>query len=976
MAAPFASEDLEKLKKFIDFVSQNPLILNMPQLEFVKIFIEKFGGKVPEGTFEMPAGGKCPFGGNIKTEAKTSSVPHEEENNAEAEMDVESDESEIELDMEVASARRTENNTTTDTTETPNVVYLEEKPYKRCNRKRKSMKSEKSKRKSKTKIAKKKVRCFNNVNMDPLYTSEILIKTEQTDDEELIGQSSRYNNPTHIDDMFDDKDADFVLESDKDDEPLIMLRKKRGRPAKYPPRDDLFDDRRRKEPRPIICGSLCKQKCAEKFTEKQRILMCDHYWNLNREKRIDYIRSHTKAKRSIRLRRRGECKRNNVCVYYLEDVALQNAALIRVCRSYFEATLRLSHYDIKKALDGFELQPELEVKPVIIETKESRNYRNQYTKRKEVEQTLDPVTGNLVPLYACASENITNLSSTDGSKLKKKRIRRDPTQPVARSPRPINCAERCIYKCHTKFTEEQRQQICSNFWTMDYKRRKDFILSRVETREILYETTPEFRKSNRPPRTYHTRFYLRAGLHGENQRVCKSFMMATLRIGHHFISNALQFADQTTGYYTGGDRRGQHTPGNKISSERIEEIKQHIAAYPTWMPNKKTTGIMPSVEKIIKIESSIESHMDPLHTPELVPKSEEIDIFEDEDEDFGNDDDDDNEFEPDSEQDDNEPLIKLKKKPRRLIRRRTLKYGVIPPDRVPEQSTIDFSKNSTEEEIDKASELRSEAAAAYSEQRYGEAIDFYTQAIELNPGNALFHAKRGQAFLKLQKPNACIRDCNRALAINCDSAAAYKFRGRAHRLLGNWEEAAKDLRQACKLDFDEEADEWLREVTPNAKKIEQHRLKQQRKKDERDRKAREVRREKARTEASQQQQQQQQEKNDNTSMPGGFSAGANLIDLLSSINDPEVMAALQDILKNPANIEKYKSNPKLAKIIDVFKSSFPCGVGGFPGGFPGSFPSTAGANDTDDGNTATAPPNSEDNKPQSKKPDFVDDGLD
>lgn len=43
---------------------------------------------------------KCPFGGNIKTEAKTSSVPHEEENNAEAEMDVESDESEIELDME------------------------------------------------------------------------------------------------------------------------------------------------------------------------------------------------------------------------------------------------------------------------------------------------------------------------------------------------------------------------------------------------------------------------------------------------------------------------------------------------------------------------------------------------------------------------------------------------------------------------------------------------------------------------------------------------------------------------------------------------------------------------------------------------------------------------------------------------------------------------------------------------------------
>jgi hypothetical protein len=35
------------------------------------------------------------------------------------------------------------------------------------------------------------------------------------------------------------------------------------------------------------------------------------------------------------------------------------------------------------------------------------------------------------------------------------------------------------------------------------------------------------------------------------------------------------------------------------------------------------------------------------------------------------------------------------------------------------------------------------------------------------------------------------------------------------RLLGHWAEAAQDLRNACKIDFDEQADEWLREVTPN-----------------------------------------------------------------------------------------------------------------------------------------------------------------
>ena len=36
-------------------------------------------------------------------------------------------------------------------------------------------------------------------------------------------------------------------------------------------------------------------------------------------------------------------------------------------------------------------------------------------------------------------------------------------------------------------------------------------------------------------------------------------------------------------------------------------------------------------------------------------------------------------------------------------------------------------------------------------------------------------------FLKLQKPNAAIRDCNEAVKINPDSAQGYKWRGKAHR---------------------------------------------------------------------------------------------------------------------------------------------------------------------------------------------------
>jgi len=36
-------------------------------------------------------------------------------------------------------------------------------------------------------------------------------------------------------------------------------------------------------------------------------------------------------------------------------------------------------------------------------------------------------------------------------------------------------------------------------------------------------------------------------------------------------------------------------------------------------------------------------------------------------------------------------------------------------------------------------------------------------------------------YVKLQKPNAAIRDCDKAIEMNPDSAQPYKWRGKAHR---------------------------------------------------------------------------------------------------------------------------------------------------------------------------------------------------
>lgn len=316
--------------------------------------------------------------------------------------------------------------------------------------------------------------------------------------------------------------------------------------------------------------------------------------------------------------------------------------------------------------------------------------------------------------------------------------------------------------------------------------------------------------------------------------------------------------------------------------------------------------------------------------------------------------------------------------------------GCIEPDNDEPQQMGDSLKEPTEEEIDKSSELRAQAAAAYSEQKYVEAISFYTEAIQTNPTNALFYAKRGQAFLKLKKPNACVRDCDRALELNCDSAAAFKFRGRAHRLLGNWIPAAADLRQACKLDFDEEADEWLREVQPNAKKIEQHKIKQERKtteKELRDKQERIKRAQEANKKASEEQTKFDPRAFDFGNGGTGTGAGAggtgtgggadfSQADILNAFKDPEVSAALQDIMTNPGNISKYQSNPKVMGLISKIGMAMEGGGGGAGGGFPGMFPGAGGFPGFGAGTGPTGGANTDSTKKPPPPTDFQDDGLD
>ena len=108
-------------------------------------------------------------------------------------------------------------------------------------------------------------------------------------------------------------------------------------------------------------------------------------------------------------------------------------------------------------------------------------------------------------------------------------------------------------------------------------------------------------------------------------------------------------------------------------------------------------------------------------------------------------------------------------------------------------------------DMDKVGELKGEAAEAASNGDHAKAVAAFTKVIKLAP-SPLVYAKRADSYLKMKKPNAAIRDCDKALALNPDSAKALRVRGSAYRYLGEYEKAKSDLAAGQRIDYDDSID--------------------------------------------------------------------------------------------------------------------------------------------------------------------------
>ncbi|XP_042546779.1 small glutamine-rich tetratricopeptide repeat-containing protein beta isoform X2 [Dipodomys spectabilis] len=113
---------------------------------------------------------------------------------------------------------------------------------------------------------------------------------------------------------------------------------------------------------------------------------------------------------------------------------------------------------------------------------------------------------------------------------------------------------------------------------------------------------------------------------------------------------------------------------------------------------------------------------------------------------------------------------------------------------------------SVPEDVGKADQLKDEGNNHMKEENYAAAVDCYTQAIELDPNNAVYYCNRAAAQSKLSHYTDAIKDCEKAIAIDSKYSKAYGRMGLALTAMNKFEEAVTSYQKA--LDLDPENDSY------------------------------------------------------------------------------------------------------------------------------------------------------------------------
>jgi len=99
---------------------------------------------------------------------------------------------------------------------------------------------------------------------------------------------------------------------------------------------------------------------------------------------------------------------------------------------------------------------------------------------------------------------------------------------------------------------------------------------------------------------------------------------------------------------------------------------------------------------------------------------------------------------------------------------------------------------------DKAETLKAEANTFFKAEKFQQAADLYSQAIELNPVNAVYYANRSIANLRMENFGYALSDASKAIEVDPKYLKAYYRRAAAYMALGKYKLALKDYERVHK----------------------------------------------------------------------------------------------------------------------------------------------------------------------------------
>jgi len=260
-----------------------------------------------------------------------------------------------------------------------------------------------------------------------------------------------------------------------------------------------------------------------------------------------------------------------------------------------------------------------------------------------------------------------------------------------------------------------------------------------------------------------------------------------------------------------------------------------------------------------------------------------------------------------------------------------------PQDNDPPAFLGDVNQAVSEDDENDAFSLMAEGRKAMANKEFKVAEEKFTEAIKKNPKGAVLYAGRGEAFLAQQKPNAALRDGNRAVEFNPNSARAQKVRGKALRYLGHYDDAFVALSQGNTTDWDQDTENLIKSLKPRAEKLAQRKRSAEKKKQEDDFEARKKAAAEARRKQQEEEERRRREEEEEAGVGSDFFANIfNDPEVKAAMNNPETMRKVQECMQDPAKAAMYaQTDPGLMKVLEKLApmaGAFRAAGGGGAGG--------------------------------------------